>query len=166
LFPVLSRSDDGGDFHRYRRLLLAGALLPLAVFLVAGPWLIEFLYDDRYRSAGGLLQILSLGAAAAVLRVLSEPFLLARGDSRARMILSLCEAILLLAGLAVGGVFFGLPGFLAGYVAAQFLTLIPAAVLLRKAGVAPTCDSAAFLGAMAFFAALGWFLHGTPSAAL
>ncbi len=166
LFPVLSRSGSSTDFHRYRRLLLGGSLLPLAVFLIAGPWLIEFLYDDRYLPAGGLLQILSFGAAAAVLRVLSEPLLLARGDSRSRMILSLCEAGLLLSGLAIGGALFGLPGFLAGYVAGQFLTLIPTRLLLRKAGVEPTHDSAAFIGMVGLFGLLGWILHGTPTIAL
>ena len=159
LLPILSRSTDSQDFLRYRRMLLAGALLPVAVFLTAGPWIIELLYDDRYLPAGSLLQVLSLGAGAAVLRVVSEPILLAAGDSRARMFLGLSEAVILLACLSIGGSTAGLPGFIIGYVVGQFLTLIPMAILLRKVRVNSILDDAIFATALLLAAALGWMLH-------
>jgi O-antigen/teichoic acid export membrane protein len=37
--------------------------------VLAGPWLIHVLYDDRYREAGRLLQILALGQVVGVLMV-------------------------------------------------------------------------------------------------
>ncbi len=159
LFPLFSRDSDIGKSRKYRRLLLAGSLVPIGVFLVGGPLLIQVLYDDRYLSAGSMLQILSLGAAAASLRVMAEPVLLAKGDSYSRMWLAGYEAILVVASLAIGGWLFGMQGFLVGYVVGQFLTLIPAAFFLRKHRSWNPQDDVAYLTCVAALFAFGAFFH-------
>lgn len=160
LFPIFSRLEPGDPKQsRYRLVLLGGALIPLGLFLIGGPLVIECLYDDRYLAAGSLLQWLALGTAAATLRVMAEPVLLARGDSFSRMILGICEALLVLGSGLTGGVMGGFGGFVAGYVVGQFLTLIPAAVLLHRHGLWHRRDDLAYLTAVLCLAIIGWTLH-------
>ncbi|MCB1076187.1 MAG: oligosaccharide flippase family protein [Verrucomicrobiae bacterium] len=160
LFPIFSRLEPGdATLGRCRMVLLGGALLPLGGFLIGGPSLIEWLYDDRYLAAGSLLQWLALGASAATLRVMAEPVLLARGDSFSRMILGICEALLVLGSGTIGGSLGGFGGFVVGYVVGQFLTLVPAALLLNRHGVWHRRDDLAYLAAVLCLAIAGWSLH-------
>jgi O-antigen/teichoic acid export membrane protein len=160
LFPIFSRLEPGDpSLHRYRRILLGAALLPLGGFLIGGPLLIGLLYDPRYQPAGSLLQWLALGAAAATLRVMAEPVLLARGDSFSRMLLGIAEAVIILGCVAVGGWLGGLGGFIVGYVAGQYLTLAPAVLLLRRHGAWRLSDDCAYLALVFALAAIGWSLH-------
>lgn len=160
LFPVLSRlENEDPQWMHYRRLLLAGALVPLAIFLIGGPLLIEVLYDARYEPAGSLLQWLALAAALATLRLMAEPVLLARGDSYSRMWLGIAEAAIVVGASALGGLLFGLTGFLFGYVAGQFLTYLPMAWLLHRHRAWTPRDDAAYVGVVLLLAALGWALH-------
>lgn len=160
LFPIFSRLEPGDPaLNRYRRLLLAGALLPLGVFLIGGPLLIELLYDPRYLPAGSLLQWLALGAAVATLRVMAEPVLLARGDSFARMQLAIAEAVIVLGSTLIGGSLAGLSGFIVGYVVGQFLTLFPTAWLLHRRGAWSLRDDAAYLAVVFVLAVIGWSVH-------
>jgi len=141
LFPVLSRlkgesvAVQSTEFRRYYRLILGCSLLPIGVFLLAGPFIIELLYDDRYLSAGPLLQILALGAAGATLRALIGPVLLSRGNSYGRMLICAIEAFTIIVTMSIGGAIWGLYGFTGGFVVAQYLAWIPGIVYLRKYGV-------------------------------
>jgi O-antigen/teichoic acid export membrane protein len=125
LLPLLSTTDlDSHDskrkaYNRSRASFLALAAPILVLFATAGTPFIDFLYDPRYAKAGPMLEILALGAMAAVLRSFFQPLMLSQGDSFRRMILSTGETTFLLAGMIAGGATFGLPGFLWGWVAAQ-----------------------------------------------
>lgn len=138
LFPVFSRlkneEDDvqRNEFFRYHRLFLGASILPIAVFTLCGPLIIDLLYDDRYASAGPMLQILSIGAAGATLRALAGPVVLSRGDSFARMMMNGFEALVLVVCMIVGGLNWGIYGFTGGFVVAQYISYLPSLFYLRK----------------------------------
>lgn len=138
LFPILSRLRDEDsevqrhEFFRYHRIFLAASFLPITVFLLAGPLIIEFFYDDRYLAAGTLLQILSIGAAGATMRAMAGPVVLSRGNSFARMILTFAEAISVFVCMLVGGSLWGVYGFTGGFVVAQFVSYLPGIYFMRR----------------------------------
>jgi O-antigen/teichoic acid export membrane protein len=166
LLPIFSRLEPGDpQLHRYRRFLMGAALLPLGGFLIGGSLLIQCLYDPRYAPAGAMLQVLALGASAAVLRVMAEPVLLARGDTFSRMILGICEAVLVMTCVTIGGVVGGLSGLIMGFVIGQFLTLIPTFWLLSRHNAWAMRDDFLFLATALLLALVGWTLH-PPSLAL
>lgn len=74
LFPAYAEVYRAGDLARFARnvgrarlaqVAVGGAFSALLVLL--GPWLIHVLYDERYREAGPILQILALGQAVGLL---------------------------------------------------------------------------------------------------
>lgn len=160
LLPIFSRLESGDPLvHRYRRFLMSSTLLPLGIFLIGGPLLIQWLYDPRYAPAGAMLQVLALGAAAAVLRVMAEPVLLACGDTFSRMILGICEAVLVMTCVTIGGLVSGLSGLIVGFVVGQFFTLIPTFWLLSRHDAWAMRDDFLFLATALLLAIAGWTLH-------
>lgn len=66
VFPVYSTVTREGRelapiFVRLRNGFLSAAGLICAIFVAAGPSLIEFMYDDRYHEAGWMLRFLTIG---------------------------------------------------------------------------------------------------------
>jgi O-antigen/teichoic acid export membrane protein len=168
LFPLYRRLIDLGPaaalarIARMRRLLLAGALPPLCVLAVFGADIVHLLYDERYAGAGWMLQILAVGMIGSVMVLSAERVLTAHGNSFAHMLLQAGSALLLLAGMALGGWLGGVRGLLIGLSAARLLAYVPLVILIRPYGVwMPRLDAAAFLlsgGAIA----LGWIVRGMP----
>jgi O-antigen/teichoic acid export membrane protein len=164
LFPVLSRLKEESqavqvvEFRRYYLLILGASLLPIGIFLLGGPLIIEVLYDDRYLMAGPLLQILALGASGATLRALIGPVLLSRGNSYGRMLFCGVEAFTILVTMSIGGAIWGLYGFTGGFVVAQYLAWLPGIYYLRKYGVwCPKIDLL-YLTITTFLAVCGFLL--------
>ena len=152
LFPILSRlsgedtARQRAEFFRSHRIFLGASLIPISIFLLTGPLIIDFCYDDRYLAAGTLLQVLSLGAAGGTLRALAGPVVLSRGNSFARMIITGVEAVVLFTCMLVGGKIWGLHGFTGGFVVAQYLSYLPGIYFLRRYGVwNPKVDATYFL---------------------
>ena len=154
LFPVYSRLKDRGIVELRRqtfrmRLALTGGMFPILVGLVLfGEPLVALLYDDRYREAGWMLEILSIGMIGSLVTVSANGILLGMGDSFRHMQLQLARSLLLVAGMAIGGVLGGLRGLLVGMTIARFLEYPALVVLIRRYGVwLPWLDLATFLGA-------------------
>ncbi len=153
LFPVLAKLRVEGEgrlaeYMRYRQILLVGTVVGVGVLMTGSGWLIDLLYDDRYRSASGMLRVLSLGAAGASFVGLADPVLLANGNSKGRMWLSFFEALFLLLCMACGGMWWGLHGYIWGFVCAQFLSCVPAVLLTRPYRVASPWSDVSFFGAV------------------
>ena len=140
-FPILSRlagedtERQRSEFFRYHRIFLGASLIPISIFLLTGPLIIDICYDDRYLAAGTLLQVLSIGTAGATLRALAGPVVLSRGNSFARMVITAVEAIVLFTCMLVGGKIWGLFGFTGGFVVAQYLSYVPGIYFLKRYGV-------------------------------
>jgi len=169
LFPVLSKLRGADpelrrrEWVRYRRILLGVTFAAVATLMAGSGLLISTLYDERYASAAGMLQILALGAAGASWSGLADPVLMANGDSFRRMWLSFWEAVFLLLCMGIGGAWFGMSGYIGGYVLSQFLSCLPAAWLTRRHHVGTPVTDAAFFAATALLA-LVWYLTSVPSA--
>ncbi|UWQ73918.1 oligosaccharide flippase family protein [Leisingera sp. M658] len=117
------------NLRRQRQLrmgLTAGILTILIAMAWAGPWLVQFLYDDRYLQAGPMIVLIALALAPAVITMTYDQAALAAGDSRGFFVFSAVRACLQ-TGMFLGGVaWFGL----AGGIAALGLAMLAAYPLL------------------------------------
>jgi O-antigen/teichoic acid export membrane protein len=152
LFPVYARlsSTDSAtmrrDTIRLRGAILALTLPALWVFSLAGPEIVDFLYDDRYHEAGWMLQILAVGAIGRVVTLSAENIALARGNSFQHMWLQVSHAGLLVICMAIGAATHGVVGLLVGTSIARILGYLPLIPLVRANGVwLPMMDAAAFI---------------------
>ena len=154
LLPMLSQKECNNFEKRRRtygnyRLGFAALGLPLlGIFAGWGSPIIAHLYDARYASAGPMLEILSLGAAAAVLRSFCQPLILSAGDGSRRTLLSAVEGILLMALITAGHNLAGMNGLLWGWVVAQWGSLFVAHCLVRKYSIHRIYPDLIFLSAI------------------
>jgi O-antigen/teichoic acid export membrane protein len=88
MFPAVSqvahlpREELREKLLRNRRPLLAGLAIGVALIAALGDVLVHAVYDDRYRTAGWMLQILALGLWPRMLANTTGPALLALGQPR------------------------------------------------------------------------------------
>jgi O-antigen/teichoic acid export membrane protein len=156
LFPLYSRlaemhaEEMRSRVWKYRLLIIMCTFPVLAGFVVFGDVVVDVLYDSRYRHSGWMLQILSVGAMASVMRLTLDPVLLAVGNSF-RFTLQLAIRLVILVTLIVlGAVWFGMPGIIWA-IALASITEYPVLILLvRRYGVwTPRMDALAVVGGAA-----------------
>ena len=104
------------------------------MFGCVGPFLIDLLYDDRYRDAGGIVVLIACAFLIALPGRTYDQVALASGDSRGFFIVVTIRAVLQTAFLWAGAHFFGLVGALAGQATALALAYVPTVFLARKHG--------------------------------
>jgi O-antigen/teichoic acid export membrane protein len=125
VFPTLSevfrdRPDDLQQVHRRFQLQADVALFGFAGFMfVAGPTIVDFLYDYRYGEAGTMLAVLSLGLIGAR-SAISEQEYLAMGQAHYQAAANLCRVAALCLGLPLGFALYGIDGALAAIILMQF----------------------------------------------
>ncbi|MDV7141181.1 oligosaccharide flippase family protein [Tropicimonas sp. TH_r6] len=104
-----SAANRARIFHARRRL--AAAMIAAALMLAAlGPWLVDLLYDPRYRSAGPMITLFSLSLIPLITLTTAGPMLLAMGDSRRVLVSQLLTAALQTGLLVLGIRHFGVAG--------------------------------------------------------
>lgn len=126
--------DSPQNFAKLRkmRFLVSGALLMLsAILAVSGGWLIDFLYDSRYMLSGGVLVFVASAQIPHLILLTYDQAALAAGDSRRFFVLNAARAVLMIAGLWIGVVTFGLAGALLGSALAGIL-VYPVVVWLAR----------------------------------
>lgn len=125
--------DAPGNLRRQRQLrsgLTAGILGLLLGMAWTGPWLVQFLYDDRYVQAGPMVVLIALALSPAVITMTYDQAALAAGDSRGFFVFSAARACAQTALFLCGVAWFGL----AGGIAALGLAMLAAyPVLVRLA---------------------------------
>lgn len=128
MFIPMYREHPPGESAANRRMLQrtrAGfTLLLLAVGItlaLAGPWLVESLYDARYQRAGGILVVIASIQLLVIIPLNYEGAALARADSRAFFVLQCSRALIYIPLVLAGVWFFGLTGLLVGQALAQLL---------------------------------------------
>ncbi len=130
--------SEGPGFKRKQRLLRlglsTGLLLLLWTMALAGPWLVDLLYDARYQLAGAIIVPLSLSLAPAVIAMTYDQAALAAGDSKLFFAVSAVRAISQTAFFLIGVLNWGLPGGILAMGAAMLFTypLIVALALKHK----------------------------------
>lgn len=155
MFPLYSRlKEQGADtlrekMFKTRALLLALFLPPLWILILAGDWIVDLLYDDRYQFAGWILQVLASGATATVIITSIHPVLLAVGDSFRNMLNSVTRFIMQLLGMLIGYYMAGVEGFIVGVAMADLFTYGVLVFLIRPYNVwFPWLDFAAFASSL------------------
>ncbi len=174
LFIPMYRQHPPGESAEYRRVLtrtragLSVLLLSAAIVLAwIGPWLVDALYDPRYRTAGGILVAIACIQMIMVIPISYEYSALAASDSRGFFIMQSSRAGIYITLVALGAWAFGLPGLLAGQALSQFLCypvtvwlarrhqawdplhdLIAACIALTAAGISLTVHEGAIRAAL------------------
>lgn len=165
LFPVYSKLAKR-DTQRYRagmfkaRGALALASLPaLWAMAIFGDLAIELLYDARYLQAGWMVQVLAAGTVGSVICATAQQTMMAYGNSHHHFGFTSAKLALKLGCLAVGAYWGGVSGLIVGVAAAEVLTYLPLAWVLRRYGVwTPGLDLGAF-AASALVIGIGWWLR-------
>lgn len=142
------------------RFILLALSLPMIWFMVMfAPYLIEFLYDDRYSEAGWMLQVLALGSVGAAITATSSNALLSFGDSFGYMVFQISGGLLLVICMLVGGTHFGIFGLIAGVSVAKFLSYPVMAFLMKRHEIwIPELDSLAVVSTILVIG--GWWFLG------
>lgn len=115
LFPIYSilQSDPSEEIRKKifkTKIFIVLALLPITLFLaVFGKNIIDILYDDRYISAGWMLQILAISTAIQIATNIG-PFYLGFGKPKLFAFTTGMKALLLIVCMIVGGTFWGIVG--------------------------------------------------------
>lgn len=108
---------ESRDNWRKQRVLRAGLsatiLSLLLIVAFSGPWLVGFLYDDRYLMSGPIVTLVAVTMIPAVIGLTYDPAALAAGDSMTFFIFTASRAIAQTAMFLAGLIWFGLPGGIA-----------------------------------------------------
>lgn len=140
IFPVLSRLRDDEaallrEAARVRVPLLLGGAGLVSTMLPAGPALIELLYDHRYVAAGGIMQLLLVGAWFQVLEAPNTALLLARGETRFVAVGNGAKLTGIVVLLPVGFILGGFEGALLGLILSDVSKYLTTGAFVHQRGV-------------------------------
>ena len=113
--PPGESADNFLKLARMRHVASFGLTSMMFVMALAGPWLVEFLYDDRYTLAGGILVLMSIVKMIQGVGVTYDNAALAAGDSRQFFVFNASRAVLQMTFLIAGVSWFGLIGGILGF---------------------------------------------------
>ncbi|MCE8521793.1 oligosaccharide flippase family protein [Ruegeria pomeroyi] len=128
MLPVYRDHPPDADPSNWRRLarLRAGVTLgvgvPLVAVALAGPQLVDLLYDPRYQLAGPMVTLISLAFIPQLIVVTYDIVALARGDSLSYFTLMLVRALMQVGAILLGIWAFGLLGAILSLAAATLAT--------------------------------------------
>lgn len=106
-------------YYQVRLPIDTAYLFSAGLFFGIGPWIIGLLYDQRYASAGHMLQVLGFMLVANRYEVLDQ-CLLALGKPRLLTLMNLCRLVMLYGATPIAFHVFGLYGALWAIVASAF----------------------------------------------
>ncbi|WBO20858.1 oligosaccharide flippase family protein [Sphingomonas abietis] len=116
LFPVVARDRIAADplvrieLARARRNVLLLFLFGIATVMAWSDWVVDLLYDPRYRQAGWILFVLLASSWIAVLAWLGEATMFGQGKPRSVSFANVIRLLVMAAVLPLGYALFGLPG--------------------------------------------------------
>lgn len=143
--PAQSR-DNFLKLRKMRNLVTGGLLAMLATIAFTGVWLVDLLYDDRYRDAGAIVVLIACMQIPVVIGLTYDQAALAAGDSRRFLVVSATKATLVIAGIFLGVQAGGLPGAIIGQ-GLGILAAYPALVwLAARLGVWDPAHDLGFAG--------------------
>lgn len=140
LFPVLSMKHNDGlplrpTFRDLRLPVLLVAGWVVACLTAGGPTLIAFLYDERARDAGWIIQLLSVGSWFLALEAVNGSALLASGRPAWLAGANAAKVVAMILLIAVGHHAFGFAGAVAGFAVAESFKYAVSAVATQRLGV-------------------------------
>ena len=147
LFPAITQRVDlpreqlRDLIQRNRWPLVAALALGVASMISLGDFLVHLLYDDRYREAGWMLQILALGVWPRALTETTEASLLALGKPRYIAYAGAGRFLFVTFGVLVGHAYGGMLGVLAAVALGGTVDYVVESYGLRREGLwLPTQD--------------------------
>lgn len=106
--PPADSEENRAAIFRARRLIALGMLSFAGLLSFLGPWLVEFLYDARYASAGVMITLFSLSVIPSISLNTITAALIGVGDTRAIFIINsataLTQTLILIVGISNYGV--------------------------------------------------------------
>lgn len=123
MIPVYrDASHETRKIAKLRWGISAVALSLLLGMALAGPWLVDALYDARYAQGGAIVTLLAVALIPQVIGMSYDQAALAAGDSRRFFVVSASRAVLQITLLIAGVTQFGIIGAIAGIGLAHILT--------------------------------------------
>jgi O-antigen/teichoic acid export membrane protein len=141
LLPLYAHlaDDDTGNLadriFRVRGVLLICALPIIYVFVLFGEEFVGLVHDEKYASAGWILQVLAAGSAVGAIIASTSSVLLAVGDSFRFMMMLFAATIIVCVAMYVGYYVNGTTGVIIGIACAELLNYPVVAVLTHRYGV-------------------------------
>ncbi|WP_420014280.1 oligosaccharide flippase family protein [Sulfitobacter sediminis] len=166
MIPVYREGAAPARLARLRYGISGGVIGLLVLMALAGPWLVDLLYDPRYLSAGGIVVLLGVGLIPQVIGMTYDQAALAAGDSRRFFIYNAVRSSLQVALLLTGVVLAGLTGAIVGMSLSMVLAHVVLIWLARAHGVWDGRHDALFAVLGCGAAALALWLHWDVIAAL
>ena len=121
LFPSyskLERENDPGRLYKALRksriLMIAATWLATLVLLLLGNQIIEYLYDERYKAAIWMIQLLPLGTLVGVLSATYHNSYLAKGKSSYISLLLFYQIVIQSGAISIGYYLHGVHGIIIG----------------------------------------------------
>ena len=109
------------QLRKSRILIIIGLWVPALIFLFFGPQIIDFLYDDRYASAGWMLQIFAAGQLVGCLNMSNSGVLISKGLPNINAFLQSFQVALKLTSILIGFNLAGVQGVVIGFAVASWL---------------------------------------------
>jgi len=111
LFPIYSNIQHDKP-HAVRRKVLKARFWLLRMFLPAlwlviafGSYIVDLLYPESYKNAGGMLELLACGGAGQIVSMSIGGIVLAKGDGLRYMVLRFGTGITVLSGMVLGMIY-------------------------------------------------------------
>lgn len=115
-YPLFARvGEEGldrlkGVYYATRLRFDALTMIATGALMVLGPWVIGFLFDDRYAEAGWMLQVLSIRTAFMCIVAPCETCLTSLGHTRYGFNQNMMRATFMLIGVPIGFYTWGVQG--------------------------------------------------------
>jgi O-antigen/teichoic acid export membrane protein len=110
------------SYYKFHAIIASCTYLCCGLLFVSGHTIIRLLYDNRYQSAGQILEILSVALLTLPPRIATQCFL-ALGVARVYFYLQAIRIVTLFSAIPVGFYFWGFQGALWGIVLSYFSSL-------------------------------------------
>lgn len=164
--PPKEAPENFAALRKMRFVVSGGLMLGLAILAFIGVPLIDFLYDERYSSAGAIVVIIACMQMPQVVILTYDQAALAAGDSRRFFVLAASRAVIMILALLIGLQLFGLVGALFSLGIAMVFIYPIAVWLARHMGAWDPLHDAVFFGLGAALVAMALWLNWGEIAAL
>lgn len=144
--PPAESRENFLKLRKMRVMVTGGLLAMLATIAFSGVWLVDLLYDSRYRDAGAIVVLIACMQIPVIIGLTYDQAALAAGDSRRFLVVSATKATLVITGIFLGVQAGGLPGAIIGQ-GLGILAAYPALVwLASRLGVWDPAHDVGFAG--------------------
>ncbi|WP_299904137.1 oligosaccharide flippase family protein [uncultured Paracoccus sp.] len=130
--PPSAGRDEFDRVRRIRFALTGGIVFATLLVAFLGPWIVDLLYDDRYRESGIMITLIASVVVPQIILLGNDLPALAAGDSRGFFYLTAARAVLFLSCFWFGSHVAGLYGALIGQAVGNILSYPAVALLARR----------------------------------